>query len=140
MLNWAIGTTFTLDLMTLLAVPLAFTFRDAQNDAGQLATDPLSVLAGARRYADRIVVFCHGGQTSVPRAGQSALAFIEQSVVATFPPRRSQSGALFHPKVWVLRYRSRDDDASAPIRYRLVCQSRNLTFDASWDTSLVLGR
>ena len=39
-----------------------------------------------------------------------------------------------HPKVWALRYVADDQ----PPRYRLVCQSRNLTFDTSWDTSLVL--
>ena len=137
-LDRAVGTTFTLDLMTLLAVPLAFTFRDAQDDDGQLATEPLSILESARRYAGRIAVFCHGGYTGVPRAGQPALAFIEDSVITAFPPRRSESGAIFHPKVWVLRYVARDDTEDGPVRYRLVCQSRNLTFDTSWDASLVL--
>ena len=137
-LDRAVGTTFTLDLMTLLSVPLAFTFSDVQDRDGQIPTEPLSLLESARRYADRIVVFCHGGQTGVPRAGQTALAFIEQSVVAGFPPRRGQPRGVFHPKVWVLRYAVRDDTADESIRYRLVCQSRNLTFDASWDTSLVL--
>ena len=130
----AVGTTFTLDLMTLLAVPLAFTFRDAQDREGQLASDPLALLESARRHAGRIVVFCHGGHTAVPRAGQPALAFLEQSVVAAFPPRQGEAGAVFHPKVWVLRYVARE----GPVRYRLVCQSRNLTFDTSWDSSLVL--
>lgn len=138
MLDRAVGTTFTLDLMTLLAVPLAFTFRDAQDHNGQLASDPFSVLEGARRFADRIVLFCHGGRTGVPRAGQPALAFIEQSVVASFPPRRGRSTGVFHPKLWVLRFKARDKAESGSIRYRLICQSRNLTFDASWDTSLVL--
>ena len=137
-LDRAVGTTFTLDLMTLLAVPLAFTFSDVQDRDGQIPTEPLSLLESARRYADRIVVFCHGGQTGVPRARQPALAFIEQSVIAGFPPRRGQLKGIFHPKVWVLRYAARGDTADEPIRYRLVCQSRNLTFDASWDASLVL--
>ena len=137
-LDRAVGTTFTLDLMTLLAVPLAFTFSDVQDRDGQIPTEPLSLLESARRYADRIVVFCQGGQTGVPRARQPALAFIEQSVIAAFPPHRGQSKGVFHPKVWVLRYAARDDTADEPIRYRLVCQSRNLTFDASWDASLVL--
>ena len=137
-LDRAIGTTFTLDLMTLLAVPLAFTFRDAQDGDGQLATEPLSILESARRYAGRITVFCHGGYMGVPRAGQSALAFIEDSVIAAFPPRQTGSGAIFHPKVWVLRYVAREDTEDGTVRYRLVCQSRNLTFDTSWDTSLVL--
>ena len=138
MLDRAVGTTFTLDLMTLLSVPLAFTFSDVQDRDGQIPTEPLSLLESARRYADRIIVFCHGGQTGVPRARQPALAFIEQSVIAVFPPHRGQSKGIFHPKVWVLRYEPRSDDADGHIRYRLVCQSRNLTFDTSWDASLVL--
>ena len=137
-LDLAVGTTFTLDLMTLLAVPLAFTFSDVQDRDGQIPTEPLSLLESARRYADRIVVFCHGGQTSVPRARQPALAFIEQSVITGLPPRRGQTRGVFHPKVWMLRYAARGDTADESIRYRLVCQSRNLTFDTSWDTSLVL--
>ena len=136
-LDMAVGTTFTLDLMTLLAVPLAFTFNDVQDRNGQIPAEPLSLLESARRYADRIVVFCHGGQTGVPRARQAALAFIEQSVVTVFPPSRGQPRGVFHPKVWVLRYAARDT-ADESIRYRLVCQSRNLTFDTSWDISLVL--
>ena len=137
-LDRAVGTTFTLDLMTLLAVPLAFTLSDVGDRDGHIPNEPLSLLESARRYADRIVVFCHGGQTGVPRASQPALAFIEQSVLAAFPPRRGQPKGVFHPKVWALRYAAREDTADESIRYRLVCQSRNLTFDASWDTSLVL--
>ena len=138
LLDRTVGTTFTLDLMALLSVPLAFTFRDAQDGEGQLATEPLSLLESARRYAGRIVVFSQGGYTGVPRADQPALAFIEESVVAVFPPARTEVGAIFHPKVWALRYVSRDDMGDHPVRYRLVCQSRNLTFDSSWDVSLVL--
>lgn len=131
----AVGTTFTLDLVALLAVPLAFTFRDAEDRDGELTSEPLSLLEGARRHASRISVFCHGGYTAVPRPGQMVLAFLERSVIAAFPPRQPGAGAIFHPKVWVLRYEHR---SGGPVRYRLVCQSRNLTFDASWDASLVL--
>ena len=130
----AVGTTYTLDLLALLSVPLAFTFLDAQDSNGQLAADPLALLESARRHAGRIILFCHGGQTSVPRSRQPALAFLEQSVVTALPPRVDETQAVFHPKVWALRYVAVD----LPPRYRLVCQSRNLTFDASWDTSLVL--
>ncbi len=129
-----VGTTFTLDLMTLLSVPLAFTFRDAHDGEGELARDPLALLESARQSASRIALFCHGGRTSVPRPGQHALAFVEDSVIPVFPPNGGTSSAVFHPKIWLLRYESAD----GPVRYRLVCQSRNLTFDSSWDVSLVL--
>ena len=36
----AVGTTYTLDLLALLSIPLAFTFADAQDRNGQLASDP----------------------------------------------------------------------------------------------------
>ena len=130
----AVGTTFTLDLLALLSVPLAFTFRDPEDGEGQLASDPLALLESARRHASRIVLFCHGGQTSVPRPGQSVLAFLEQSVVTALPPSRNGAQGVFHPKVWALRYRAE----GMPTRYRLVCQSRNVTFDRSWDASLAL--
>ena len=130
----AVGTTFTLDLLALLSVPLAFTFRDPEDGEGQLASDALALLESARRHASRTVVFCHGGQTSVPRPGQPALAFLEQSVVTALPPSRNGAQGVFHPKIWALRYRAE----GMPTRYRLVCQSRNLTFDRSWDASLAL--
>ena len=130
----ALATTFTLDLTALLAVPLAFTFDRAEDEDGLLASDPLALLESARRHAERIAVFCHGGYTSAPRSGQTALAFLENSVVNVFPPNDGRRTAIFHPKVWVLRYVTGD----GPVRYRLVCGSRNLTFDRSWDASLVL--
>ena len=83
-------------------------------------------------------MFSQGGYTGVPRPDQPALAFIEESVVAVFPPVRREQGAIFHPKVWVLRYEPREGMGDRPVRYRLVTQSRNLTFDSSWDVSLVL--
>ena len=43
--------------------------------------------------------------------------------------------AAFHPKLWVLRYRERHGDG---ICYRVVCATRNLTFDRCWDTAIVL--
>jgi hypothetical protein len=95
----AVGTTFTLDLIALLAVPLAFTWRDAEDQDGYLTSEPISLIESARRHASRITVFCHGGYTAAPRSGQTALAFLEQSVIAVFPPRRSARGAIFHPGV-----------------------------------------
>ena len=130
----AVGTTFTLDLMALLAVPLAFTFRDAHDGDDRLAEDPLALLESARQHAGNIILFCHGGHTAVPKEGVTALAFLEQSVVTAFPPQANGDWATFHPKLWVLRYTAEDGS----VRYRLVCQSRNLTFDKSWDTTLAL--
>ena len=130
-LSFAIGTTFTLDLMALLAAPLAFTWYRAQDEHGRVGADPLALLDAARRHAERIHVFCQSGYVQVPRAVQLLYSYLEGSVIEVAPPR---SGGVFHPKVWVLRYSAPD----LPVRYRLLCMSRNLTFDRSWDTVLVL--
>jgi hypothetical protein len=67
----------------------------------------------------------------VPGSGRTLLAYLEGSVFEAAAPRE---GGLFHPKLWLLRFVS---DAE-PVRYRLLCLTRNLTFDHSWDTALVL--
>jgi len=128
-LDQAIGTTYSLDLYALLGVPVAAAFRDAMSEDGQ--ADPLATLEALRRYADRIHLFCQAGEIHVPRGQQRLFAYLEDCVIPVVPP--SEHG-VFHPKCWLLRFVGSDDD----VQYRFVCLSRNLTFDRSWDTALVL--
>ena len=131
-LNRAVGTTFTLDLMSLLTAPLAFTFFDWEDADGRPSTDPLALLQAVREHASRIHLFCQAGEIQLPPTNQPLLAYLEESVV---PVRAPNANGIFHPKVWVLRYVG---DPDMPVRYRLLCMSRNLTFSRSWDTALVL--
>lgn len=128
-LDEAIGTTYTLDLYALLGVPLAFAFEDAVLEDG--SPDPLATLEALRRNAARIHIFCQAGAIQVPRGQQRLFAFLEECVHPVMPA--TQSG-VFHPKVWMLRFVGPENR----FVYRLVCLSRNLTFDRSWDTVLVL--
>jgi len=140
----AIGTTFSLDLIALLTAPLAFAMFDWQDDDGQLAADPssakgdpLALLESLRRCADRIHIYCQAGQIKVPPANQRLLTYLEQSVIEVLPPAaRAGRTGVFHPKVWALRFVDTADGTA--VRYRLLCLTRNLTFDRSWDTVLVL--
>lgn len=140
----AVGTTFSLDLIALLTAPLAFAMFDWQGDDGQLAADPasgkgdpLALLESLRRCADRIHIYCQAGQIKVPPANQRLLTYLEQSVIEVLPPAaRAGRAGVFHPKVWVLRFVDTADGTT--VRYRLLCLTRNLTFDRSWDTVLVL--
>lgn len=66
----------------------------------------------------------------VPPVPSDLMAFLEhmvQEVRAPIP------GFLFHPKVWVLRYWGPDGPS-----YRLLCGTRNLTDDVSWDAMVRL--
>ncbi|MEX2523717.1 MAG: hypothetical protein WD750_02060 [Gammaproteobacteria bacterium] len=130
-LSYAIGTSYSLDLMALLAAPLAFTFYDWQDQEGRITSDPLALLESLRRHAERIALFCHAGAIRLPPPAQRLTAYLERSVIEVLP---RQEGAIFHPKIWVVRY----EDDEGNVRYRFLCLSRNLTFDRSWDTVLVL--
>ncbi len=129
----AIGTTYTLDLESLLVAPLAFTFFDWEEADGQPTADPLALLEAVRRHAGRIHLFCQAGEIKIPSPDQRLLPYLEQTVIQVRAPH---PGGLFHPKVWVVRFRP--IDAEDPVQYRLVCMSRNLTNSRSWDTTLVL--
>jgi hypothetical protein len=131
-LDYAVGTTFSLDLLALLSVPLAFTFSDWEDSEGQTTEDNLALLESIKRHADRIAIFCQAGQISVPKKDQRLFAYLEQSV---FEVTAKKKFGVFHPKIWLLRFISKQDST---VRYRFICLSRNLTYDRSWDTVLVM--
>ncbi|MBQ1053443.1 phospholipase D family protein [Micromonospora sp. C32] len=123
----AVALTFTLDLESLLVAPLAFAAQGLRE-----STDPIAVMEGVRRCADRIDVFCQAGQIAVPPTKSALLAFVEPMVHQV---RRPRPGRLFHPKLWALRF---EDEATGETSLRLLVLSRNLTKDRSWDVCLRL--
>jgi hypothetical protein len=131
----AIATTYSLDLIALLTAPLAFSLYDrlvvSEGRAPVERLDSLALLHAVRQHAERLVVFCQAGLTVRPPAYRQLLVYLEDSVVQVKAP--SENG-VFHPKLWIQRFTS----AGSPTRYRVLCLSRNLTFDRSWDTILVL--
>ena len=131
-LDIAIGTTYSLDLTSLLAAPLGFALFDRESSEGRLVADPIALVQAVRRYADKITIFSQAGQIAIPREYRTILTYLEPSVCEVVPPDRD---AIFHPKVWAIRYSRPDDGKKA---YRLLCLSRNLTFDRAWDTMLRL--
>jgi hypothetical protein len=131
-LEHAIATTFTLDLTALLTVPLGFSGTDLM-----VGTNKLALLQSIQEYADKIDVFYQRGMLKVPQKNNSLLAFLEPVVHSVAPP---PNGYLFHPKIWVLRYSAIEQDADTveKSKFRLICGSRNLTFDRSWDAAITL--
>jgi hypothetical protein len=122
----AVATTFTLDLTSTLIPALAFS---SYSFSGRIP-DPVAALESVRRTAQRLDVFCQGGNIGVPGKAPDLLAFLEPMVHEV----RRPSGGLFHPKVWFVKYTD-DDQRSA---YRLLVLTRNLTADASWDLAVRL--
>ncbi len=125
-LDRSVGTTYSLDLDAALIAPLAFaSFRLSGT------SDPIAVMEAVRSAADRIDLFNQAGQIHAPMKASGLFAFLESVI---HDAKALKPGHLFHPKVWFLRYVSESGERAA----RLLCLTRNLTNDASWDVALRL--
>ena len=126
----AVATTYSLDLVALLLAPMTFALHDdSVRDLERV--DPIKLLESVRRHAEHTTVFTQAGRIHVPASYRRILTFTEECTREVRPP---SAGRVFHPKAWVVRF---DGPGLAP-HHRVLCASRNLTFDRSWDTLLVL--
>ena len=127
----AVALTYSLDLDTLLAVPLHLLLYATGKAQPELLEDRLRLLDALRKTANRLSIFHQQGRILAPRGKRVLYSLLEDSVFHAIPP----NGGAFHPKVWVLRFTRGDDEE--PL-VRLVVLSRNLTADLSWDLSLTV--
>ena len=131
-LDFALLTTYTLDLEALLVLPLSVL---ARPDGGleELLADPLRLHQALRDAGDRVHVFVDETGIAIPRSARLLYAMLESSV----HPVRAPNGGAFHPKVWVARFTATDEATDElPALLRIAVLSRNLTFDRSWDVAL----
>lgn len=127
-----IATTYSLEFDTALAIPVTLALFAVRN-RDELTRSPLALLEGLERYAEKLAIFAEAGRIQArPRVESRLCTLLEHIVVEVTAP----NGGAFHPKLWVLRYRSLG--AGQPDRIRLLVLSRNLTRDRSWDLSLLL--
>ncbi len=129
-LDFAVLTTYTLDLEALLVLPLSVL---AHPDGGleELLADPLRLHQAIRDAGDRVHAFVDQKGIAIPRGARSLYSMLESSV----HPVRAPNGGAFHPKVWVARFTAKDDETADDL-LRVAVLSRNLTFDRSWDVAL----
>jgi hypothetical protein len=121
----AVGTTFTLDLESLLVLPFTLLTQRCE-EPGDLLRDPVKLLEGLRESVDRFTVFFQHGRIHAPDAHHVLFGLLEDAMAPVVAP---SGRGVFHPKLWILRFLS---EAGAPL-LRTVILSRNLTFDRSWD-------
>lgn len=128
----AVTTTYSLNLTAMLIAPMTFAFAEMDDSSRIDDRDPAQLLDAVQRFMGRTTVFCQAAGVHVPASHSRIHTFLEGSLYEVEPPAE---GALFHPKLWAIRYRRPHDDA---LFHRVVVGSRNLTLDSSWDTALVL--
>lgn len=126
------GTTYSLDFLTALTVPLAVEAR-ATVDRSLMAGKEIEVLAALKRAAARVSIFVEAGNIGQFSKQASRLAALMEGAIHQVQPAR---GTSFHPKLWAMSFDPLD--ASGPVLTRLLVLSRNLTQDQSWDVALRL--
>ena len=133
-LNFAIGTTYSLDLESLTAVCLALGL--AEGTGGALLQNPVSMLNAIQKVSEKLLIFCEAGQIKMPGKPSALSLLLEKMIVPVALPkaRGINHYPAFHPKTWVLQY----VNAQGDYHYRFAILSRNLTFDRSWDISFAM--
>ena len=129
-LDCGVATTYSLDMDTLLTIPLQLVFATAGNQR-ELIRDGVALLSALREATDKISIFCQRGGIHVPSRDHVLYPLLERMIYQAEAPK----GGAFHPKVWLLRF---TDPKKQHIRHRLMILSRNITDSSSWDVSLTL--
>lgn len=132
-LDFAVGTTYSLDLDALVGICISLgLLEDTESD---IMNDPICLLEAIRRTGDKVVLFCEAGQIYLSGKVTLLYSLLEKMV---FQVATKETNGIkypsFHPKFWLLRYINDEDD----VLYRVVVLSRNLTFDRSWDISFYM--
>ena len=133
-LDFAIGTTYSLDLDALVGASLALGL--SEDTDSKIAQNPIALLEALRVTGDKIALFCEAGQIHLPSKVTSLYMLLEQMVYQVKTPKKKGIAAYpsFHPKFWLIRY---VNERGEPL-YRVVILSRNLTFDRSWDVTFCM--
>lgn len=127
-LDYAIGTSYTLDLEAMLFLPVSLFFGEELEISTTASNEMLTALT---QVPDKVQLFCQKGKIAAPFYYHQILEFwsnnIEQIQMLTYD-------ASFHPKVWLIRYTA----ANKPSYYKFICTSRNLSKSTDWDIATTL--
>lgn len=133
-LDFAVGTTYSLDLDALVGACIALGLSEETDSA--LLNNPICLLEALRNTGDKVALFCEGGQIHLPNNVTPLYVLLEKMVfqVSANKRRGIAKHPSFHPKFWLLRYINEEKD----VMYRVAVLSRNLTFDRSWDVTFCM--
>lgn len=133
-LDFAIGTTYSLDLDALTGACLALGLSEETDST--MMNNPVCLLEALRDTGDKVALFCETGQIHLPSRVSSLYILLERMVFCVKPSKRKGIATFpsFHPKFWLLRYQNKQKETI----YRIMILSRNLTFDHSWDVTFYM--
>lgn len=133
-LHCAVGTTYSLEFVSLTALLLAFV--DAEPE-GEESGNEVDLLRAITRLSKRLAIFADRGSVrTYPHATTNKVCALFDGLVQ----EAANDEGCFHPKVWVVRYEPRvvADNPSLPTIVRLICSSRNLTSASQWEAFVAI--
>ena len=120
--DYAVLTTYSLDMPSLLSVPFML---GAMSDLTEATMrSPHLVLEAVNKSVGKFSVFCNAGCIAVPQDNSILYALLERSMVQVSLPAKGTGFVNFHPKVWVIKETNPDTEES---QIKVVLLSRNLT-------------
>lgn len=121
-IDYAVCTTYSLDMPSLLSVPFMLgTMTDLTETAMR---SPHLILETINQSAGKFAVFCNAGCIAVPQANSKVYSLLEQSVVQVTLQAKGGGFVNFHPKVWIIKEINPD---TGDRQIKLIVLSRNLT-------------
>ena len=101
-LDFAIGTTYSLDLDALVGACIALGLSEETDS--DLMKNPICLLEALRATGDKVALFCEGGQIYTPNNITSLYILLEKMVfqVSTAKRKGIAKYPSFHPKFWLL--------------------------------------
>lgn len=131
-LEFAVGTTYSLDADIFLALSLSFGRQGEITDAD--FQNPVRLLEGLRQATNRIAIFCNRGGLQPPKRRNPLYAMLDKCVFEVI--NNKEPLANFHPKLWLIKERSLDNRELRQLK--LIVLSRNLTNDTSLDVAVAM--
>ena len=130
----AVGTTYSLDLETLMSVCIALGIQESTDST--LTKNPFAILKSLQGLSEKLLIFCEAGQISPMPPDKSPLMLMLDKMIVPVKLKAIKGKGIpsFHPKTWTLQY----EDAEGNQYFRFIVLSRNLTFDRSWDVAVSL--
>ena len=124
-LDHAVTTTYTLDLEAILLIPVALFYAEYLGHNTKVVKP--GMLEALTKASEQISIYYQRGKISVPSTYNYLMAYWEKGLN---PVRMSKYNQSFHPKIWLIRFKSLTDGDA---KYRFLCTSRNLTYSRDWD-------
>lgn len=127
--DYAVGTTYSLDLTSFMSLPFSLGFIEDPDEA--MLSSITYLFTALRMCSNKLAVFCNFSNIKVPDGHKKIFySLIEKSIFPINAAKKPTELVNFHPKVWVIQESEINGDTK---RIKVIVMSRNLTNDNSID-------